>query len=199
MSNVQLIKQAKLILLWIYRSAHSWLFIYTQLRGVCRCAQISIMSALSVSIRNVLISRAAWGEVGQRKYGMSTCQCVFARDMNRREASPTKNSDGSRKPLTWQGVNRSIEVRAKPAPSLRASFKFHIIKAGFWWPDAGRRLMSALPGLIFDSGFGRIRGGGAYFMGTDLLFAWQRVGREWSVMHVMGNISNSVRLIWAQG
>ena len=55
------------------------------------------------------------------------------------------------------------------------------------------------PGLIFDSGFGGVRAGGAYLVGrTDLLFARQRVGREGhkrSVMHVMGNISNSVRLV----
>ncbi len=89
MSNVQLIKQAKLILSRIYRSARSYFdrswFIYAQLRGVCGCARISVMSALSVSIRNVLISRAARGEVGQRKYGISTCQWLFARDMNRGE------------------------------------------------------------------------------------------------------------------
>ena len=50
--------------------------------------------------------------------------------------------------------------------------------------------MSTLPGLIFDSGFGGVRAGGAYFVGrTDLLFARQRVGRDGhkrSVMHVIG-------------
>jgi hypothetical protein len=84
-------------------------------------SNISYVGSISFYTKCSNFSRAARGEVEQRKYGISTCQWLFAHDMNRGEERlpRQRTANGSHKPLTWQGVNQSTEIGAEPAASCK--------------------------------------------------------------------------------